>query len=337
MRAVVCSELGPASRLSLEELPDPVAGPGEVVMDVRAAALNFPDTLVIEGKYQMQPELPFIPGGEAAGVVVAAGEGVSGFPPGTPVMSMGLVGAFAEQWKVPAQSLMPKPGRLTFEEAAAFGLTYGTSYYALKQRANLQPGETLLVLGAAGGVGSSAVEIGKAMGATVIAAASSDEKLAFAAGMGADEGINYAVEDLRSRIKEITGGAGVDVVYDPVGGDLSEPALRSTAWNGRFLVIGFAAGDIPAIPLNLMLLKGVSVVGVFWGSWASRDPGASMENFSELFEMVDEGKLHPRVTDVFPLEDYEAAFDALTGRKARGKVVLSVAGASPESRVASSD
>ncbi len=325
MRAVVCSELGPASSLSLEELPDPVPGPGEVVMDVRAAALNFPDTLVIEGKYQMQPELPFIPGGEAAGVVVAAGEGVTGFPVGAPVMSMGLVGAFAEQWKVPAQSLMPKPDKLTFEEAAAFGLTYGTSYYALKQRANLQPGERLLVLGAAGGVGSSAVEIGKAMGATVIAAASTDEKLAFAAGMGADEGINYAAEDLRSRIKEITGGVGVDVVYDPVGGGLSEPALRSTAWNGRFLVIGFAAGDIPAIPLNLMLLKGVSVVGVFWGSWAGRDPVASQQNFAELFAMVEEGKLHPRVTDVYPLEQYAAAFDALTGRKARGKVVLSFA------------
>jgi NADPH2:quinone reductase len=324
MRAVVCSELGPAESLELVEIPDPVPGPGEVVLDVRAAALNFPDTLVIEGKYQMQPELPFIPGGEAAGVVAAAGEGVTGYPIGSPVISMGLVGAFAEKWKVPAQALMPKPEQLSFEEAAAFGLTYGTSYYALKQRADLQPGETLLVLGAAGGVGSSAVEIGKAMGARVIAAASTDEKLEFATAMGADAGINYSTDDLRARIKEITGGAGVDVVYDPVGGDMSEPALRSTAWNGRFLVIGFAAGPIPQIPLNLMLLKGVSVVGVFWGSWSTRDPMASMQNFGELFSMVAEGRLHPRVTDVYPLEDFESAFGALTGRRARGKVVLRV-------------
>lgn len=324
MRAVVCSELGPAEKLSLVDLPDPVPGPGEVVLDVRAAALNFPDTLVIEGKYQMKPELPFIPGGEASGVVSAVGEGVAGVPIGAPFISMGLVGAFAEKWKVPAHSLMPKPDKLSFEEAAAFGLTYGTSYYALKQRAGLQPGETLLVLGAAGGVGSSAVEIGKAMGARVIAAASTDEKLVFAADMGADEGINYTTEDLRGRIKELTGGAGADVVYDPVGGDLSEPALRSTAWNGRFLVIGFAAGPIPEIALNLALLKGLSIVGVFWGSWAGRDPAASMQNFGELFSMVDEGKLHPRVTDVFRLEDYEEAFGSLTGRRARGKVVLTI-------------
>ena len=324
MRAVVCSELGPAGNLSLQEVPDPVAEPGEVVIDVQAAALNFPDTLVIEGKYQFQPELPFIPGGEAAGLVSAIGDGVADVEVGSPVISMGLAGAFAEKWGVPAASLMPKPEKLSFEEAAAFGLTYGTSYYALKQRANLQPGETLLVLGAAGGVGSSAVEIGKAMGARVIAAASTDEKLAFAADMGADEGINYTTEDLRERIKELTSGAGVDVVYDPVGGDLSQPALRSTAWNGRFLVIGFAAGTIPEIPLNLMLLKGVSVVGVFWGSWSGRDPAASMQNFGELFAMVEEGELHPRVTDVYPLEEYEAAFDALTGRRARGKVVLTI-------------
>jgi len=324
MRAVVCSELGPAGNLSLKEMPDPVAGPGEVVIDVQAAALNFPDTLVIEGKYQFQPELPFIPGGEASGVVSAIGDGVAGVEVGSSVISMGLAGAFAEQWGVPAASLMPKPEKLSFEEAAAFGLTYGTSYYALKQRANLQAGETLLVLGAAGGVGSSAVEIGKAMGARVIAAASTDEKLAFAAAMGADEGINYTNEDLRERIKALTGGAGVDVVYDPVGGDLSEPALRSTAWNGRFLVIGFAAGTIPEIPLNLMLLKGVSAVGVFWGSWSGRDPAASMQHFGELFAMVEEGRLHPRVTDVFRLEDYEAAFGALTGRRARGKVVLTI-------------
>lgn len=324
MRAVVCTELGPVENLSLGEFPDPVPGPGELVIDVQAAALNFPDTLVIEGKYQFQPDLPFVPGGEAAGVVSAVGEGVDRFQIGDQVVALGVSGAFAERWKVEAFNAMPKPQELTPVEAAAFGLTYGTSYYALKQRADLQPGETLLVLGAAGGVGSSAVEIGKAMGARVIAAASTGEKLAFASDMGADELINYSTEDLRTRIKELTGGAGVDVVYDPVGGDLSEPALRSTAWNGRFLVIGFAAGSIPEIPLNLMLLKGVSVVGVFWGSWSGRDPAASMQNFGELFAMVGQGALHPRVTDVYPLEQYEDAFNALTGRRATGKVVLSL-------------
>jgi NADPH2:quinone reductase len=293
-----------------------------LVVDVRAAALNFPDTLIIEGKYQFQPDLPFVPGGEAAGVVAVLGEGVDRFQVGDPVVAMGVAGAFAEKWKVEAATTMPKPDELSFVEAAAFGLTYGTSYYALKQRAELQPGETLLVLGAAGGVGSSAVEIGKAMGARVIAAASTDEKLAFAADMGADEGINYATEDLRGRIKELTGGAGVDVVYDPVGGDMSELALRSTAWNGRFLVIGFASGTIPEIPLNLTLLKGVSVVGVFWGNWTAKDPAASRKNFGELFAMVGDGKLHPRVTDVYPLSEYEAAFSALTERRATGKVVL---------------
>ncbi|MDF1595550.1 MAG: NADPH:quinone oxidoreductase family protein [Acidimicrobiia bacterium] len=324
MRAVVCTELGPAGRLSIGEMPDPVPGPGEVVIDVRAAALNFPDTLVIEGKYQFQPDLPFVPGGEAAGLVSAVGDAVDRFAIGDPVVAMGVSGAFSEKWKVEASTTMPKPEHLSFVEAAAFGLTYGTSYYALKQRANLEPGETLLVLGAAGGVGSSAVEIGKAMGARVIAAASTEEKLAFATGMGADEIINYSTENLRDRIKALTDGRGVDVVYDPVGGELSELALRSTAWEGRFLVIGFASGAIPEIPLNLMLLKGVSLVGVFWGSWTSKDPAASLRNFGELFAMVAEGKLHPRVTDIYPLEEYEAAFEALTDRRATGKVVLTV-------------
>jgi NADPH2:quinone reductase len=219
---------------------------------------------------------------------------------------------------------MPMPEHLTYVEAAAFGLTYGTSYYALKQRANLQPGETLLVLGAAGGVGASAVEIGKAMGATVIAAASTAEKLTFASEMGADHGINYMDDNLRSRVEELTDGRGVDVVYDPVGGEFSEIALRSMAFNGRFLVIGFASGTIPQIRLNLALLKGVSIVGVFWGSWVGKDPAASAENFRELFDMVAGGTIHPRVTDVYPFAEYEAAFAALTGRRARGKVVLEV-------------
>lgn len=324
MRAVVCSELGPVDKLSLREFPDPEPGPGQIVIDVRAAALNFPDTLVIEGKYQFQPDLPFVPGGEAAGEVIALGEGVDRFKVGDAVIGMGVSGAFGERWAVDAVTAMPKPAALSFEEAAAFGLTYGTSFYALKQRARLAPGESLLVLGAAGGVGSSAVEIGKVMGAEVIAAASTDEKLDFARELGADHLINYGNQDLRERIKELTGGRGVDVVYDPVGGDLAEPALRSTAWEGRFLVIGFASGTIPSIPLNLALLKGVSIVGVFWGSWSGKDPRASLANFAELFEMVESGELHPRVTDVYPLEEYQSAFEALSRRRARGKVVLRI-------------
>lgn len=324
MRAVRCVELGPADRLELLDVADPTPGPGEVVVDVHAAALNFPDTLIIQGNYQFQPDLPFTPGGEAAGVVSAIGDGVSDVTVGSRVITIGLNGAFAEKWAVPATGLMPMPEHLTYVEAAAFGLTYGTSYYALKQRANLQPGETLLVLGAAGGVGASAVEIGKAMGATVIAAASTAEKLAFASEMGADHGINYMDDNLRGRIEELTDGRGVDVVYDPVGGEFSEVALRSMAFNGRFLVIGFASGTIPQIRLNLALLKGVSIVGVFWGSWLGKDPAASAENFRELFDMVARGTIHPRVTDVYPIEEYEAAFAALTGRRARGKVVLEV-------------
>lgn len=321
MKAVVCHELGPADRLRLEEVPAPEPGPGEVVVDVRAAALNFPDTLIIEGKYQFRPDLPFVPGAEASGIVAEVGAEVDGVAVGDRVAAVGVSGAFAERWSVPATSLIPVPDELSFEEAAGFGLTYGTSYYALKQRAGLQAGETLLVLGAAGGVGAAAVEIGAALGAHVIAAASTEEKLAFTRELGAAETINYATEDLRGRLKELA-PAGADVVYDPVGGDLSEAALRSTAWGGRFLVIGFASGDIPSIPLNLALLKGASIVGVFWGNWAQRDPAASQQNFAELAGKVAAGELRPRVSRVFPAEDYEAAFAELTGRTAIGKVVL---------------
>ena len=324
MRAIVCSELGPADRLSVQEVPDPRPSPTEVVIDVVAAGLNFPDTLIIEGKYQVRPDLPFVPGGEASGLVSAVGSDVRGFSVGDEVVAMGVSGAFAEKWAVDATALMPKPSSLEHRVAAGFGLTYGTSLYALKQRATLRPGETLLVLGAAGGVGSAAVDIGKAMGARVIAAASTDDKLAYAAGLGADEGINYTTDDFRKRIKELTEGRGVDVVYDPVGGDLSEQALRSMAWNGRFLVIGFATGSIPEIPLNLPLLKGVSITGVFWGAWTKRDPAASAANFAELSAMVDSGVLHPQVSAVYPLHEYVEAFGALTGRRAKGKVVLEI-------------
>jgi NADPH2:quinone reductase len=326
MRALICSELGPADQLSVREVPDPEPGSGEIVLDVQAAGLNFPDTLIIQGNYQFRPDLPFVPGGEAAGVVSAVGADVTRFSVGDEVIAMAVSGAFAEKWAVDANAVIPKPASLDFENAAGFGLTYGTSYYALKQRAGLQPGESLLVLGAAGGVGSSAVDIGKAMGARVIAAASTDQKLSYATRLGADDVINYSTEDLRDRIRDLTDGTGVDVVYDPVGGDLAETTLRSMAWNGRFLVVGFAAGSIPEIPLNLPLLKGVSIVGVFWGAWTKRDPAGLVSNFAELFAMVEQGRLSPQVSAAYPLERYVEAFGALTGRKAMGKVIFEISG-----------
>ncbi len=322
MRALVCRELGPADRLRIEDVAEPEPGPGEVVVDVAAAGLNFPDTLIIQGSYQFQPELPFTPGAEAAGTVSAVGEDVTGVAVGDRVVALGLFGAFAEKWKVPADGLIPIPEAMTEEQAAGFGLTYGTAYHALKDRAGLEAGEDLIVLGAAGGVGSAAVEIGKAMGARVIAAASTDEKLAFCRELGADDVINYGTEDLKTRMRELTGGKGADVVYDPVGGPYTEPALRSTAFGGRFLVIGFASGEIPAIPLNLPLLKVNSIVGVFWGSWSRRNPAASQRNFAELVQMVEEGRLSPRVTQVFDLDDFVEAFATLSGRRAIGKVLL---------------
>ncbi len=322
MRAVVCRELGPPDQLVLDDLPEPEAGPGQVLVDVRAAGLNYPDLLIIQGLYQLRPDLPFVPGAEAAGVVAEVGDGVTHVAPGDRVAVTPPVGAFAEKVAAPATHVMPIPPSLSFEQAAGFSIAYGTSYHALKQRAGLRRGETLLVLGAGGGVGSTAVELGKAMGATVIAAASSSEKLAYAESKGADLVLNYAEEDLKTRVREMTGGRGADVVYDPVGGDYSEPAVRATGWNGRFLVIGFASGDIPSIPLNLPLLKGVSIVGVFWGSWATRDPEASHENFRELFEMVEDGRIEPEATEVYDLADYQDAFRAISERRARGKLVL---------------
>jgi NADPH2:quinone reductase len=335
MRALICSELGPVENLVLGELPDPEPGPGEIVIDVQVAALNFPDTLVIEGKYQFRPEPPFSPGGEAAGVIAAVGAGVE-WEVGTPVVAVHAAGAFAEKWLVPAAMVLPLPAGLSFEQAAGFTMTYGTSYYALKQRADLQPGETLLVLGAAGGVGSAAVELGTAMGATVIAAASTADKLAFAGSLGADHTINYLAADLREEVKEITNGRGVDVVYDPVGGALSEAALRSIAWDGRHLVVGFAAGDIPSIPLNLPLLKSASIVGVFWGAWMQRGSPATAENTRELYAMAATGRIEPRISAIHALDDYGEAFADLTSRTAAGKVLLRVAGSPAGSRSSSS-
>lgn len=322
MRALLCTEYGTQDKLRVADVDENVPGPGEVTIDVKAASLNFPDLLVIQGLYQFRPEPPFVPGGEASGVVSEVGEGVTGVVPGQRVMAVGVKGAFAERWVVDELSVLPMPDAMSFETAAALTLTYGTSYHALKQRAKLKAGETLLVLGASGGVGSAAVEIAKTMGAVVIAAASNDEKLEFCRELGADETINYATENLKDRTKEITEGRGVDVVYDPVGGDLSEQAFRAIAWKGRHLVVGFTAGEIPSIPWNLPLLKGASIVGVFWGSFKERERPNHMANSAELFELIESGSLDPRVTAVFSLEEYQRAFDLMASRSVRGKVVL---------------
>jgi len=322
MRALVCHSLTGIDGLKVEEnWQEPVAGPGEVLVDVQAASLNYPDVLMLRGLYQEKPPLPFIPGLELAGVVAAVGEGVTRSKPGDRVVAY-ATRAVAERVAVRQEFVLPMPSTLDFAAASGLCLTYFTSYHALKQRAQLAAGETLLVLGAAGGVGVTAVELGKVMGATVIAAASSDEKLEVARSLGADHLVNYSTQDLRERIKEITGGAGVDVVYDPVGGPYTEPAVRSLAWKGRYLVIGFAAGDIPKLPINLLLLKGASLVGVFFGAFAKREPKVHLQNVRELWEMLETGKLKPVVGEVHPLEDYAKAFRSLEGRTAKGKVVI---------------
>ena len=325
MRAVVCKVLGPASQLVLDnDFPVPSMGDNDVLIKVKSAGMNFPDTLIIEGKYQSKPELPFIPGNELSGVVEAVGRNVSKFGVGDSVVSMVGHGAFCELAVADQSVVFSMPKTLSFTEAAGIGVTYFTTYHAYKQRANLQPGETVLVLGAGGGVGITAVELAKAMGAKVIAAASTAEKLALAKRMGADELINYSEQPLKETVKELTGGKGVDVVYDPVGGDFSEEALRCMAWKGRFLVIGFAAGPIPKIPLNLALLKGCDIVGVFWGAFTVREPELYRRNIDELWSMFSEGKLKPVVTDKFSLENFEQGFNCLSERRARGKVVLEI-------------
>ena len=293
MKAILCKAWGGPESLVLEELPSPRPGAGEVVIDVKAAGVNFPDVLIIQNKYQVKPPLPFAPGAELAGVIKETGAGVTGFAPGDRVIAMVSWGAYAEECVAPAAQLVPMPPGLDFATAAAFTLTYGTSWHALKDRGQLRGGETLLVLGAAGGVGLAAVEIGKALGARVIAAASSAEKLAVCRAHGADETIDYATEDLRARLKQLTGDKGADVVFDPVGGPYTEPAIRSTAWRGRYLIVGFANGEIPRIPLNLMLLKGSSLVGVYWGDWTRREPRAAAEGMKELLGWLAAGKLRP--------------------------------------------
>jgi len=322
MKAVLCKQFGPPESLVIEELPSPKASAGEVVVSVKAASLNFPDVLIIQNKYQFKPPLPFSPGSEMSGVVKEVGEGVQGFKPGDRVIAFTTYGAFAEEVKVDAARLVPIPEGMDFNSAAAFLLTYGTSDHALRDRGALKAGETLLVLGAAGGVGLAAIEIGKAIGAKVIACASSADKLDVCKQHGADAGINYATEDMREKIKELTGGKGVDVIYDAVGGPYSEPALRSSAWRGRLLVVGFAAGDIPKIPLNLTLLKGCSIVGVFWGDFARREPRAFAESIGQLGKWFREGKLRPHVSQTFPLAQAVDALKLMAARKVKGKVVL---------------
>src|SRR3989441_1514720 len=301
MKAVLCKEYGPPESLVLEDVEPLKPGTGQVVISVKACGVNFPDTLIIQGKYQFKPPMPFAPGGEVAGVVKEVGEGVDTVKVGDRVIAFIGWGGFAEEVLTDATRLIPMPGSMDFTDAAAFVMTYGTSHYALKDRAQLKPGETLLVLGAAGGVGLAAVEIGKVMGARVIAAASTDEKLEVCKQHGADEVINYTTQDLRERVKELTSGNGVDVVYDPVGGNYSEAALRGMAWGGRFLVIGFTAGEIPRIPLNLTLLKGCSIVGVFWGPFTMREPKRNREYIQELLTWYEEGKIRPVVSATYPL------------------------------------
>ena len=324
MRAVLCKAYGPPDTLVVEEIAPLVAAPGEVVIAVKAASVNFPDVLIIENKYQLKPPLPFSPGSEVAGVVKAVGDGVTHLNAGDRVMAIVGYGAFAEEVKTEARRALPLPAGMDFDSAAAFGLTYATSDHALTDRGALQAGETLLVLGAAGGVGLAAIEIGKILGARVIACASTDEKLAVCRDHGADETINYVGEDLRERIKTLTGGAGPNVVYDPVGGSYTELALRSIAWRGRLLVVGFAAGDIPKIPLNLTLLKGCAIVGVFWGDFTRREPLKFAESMERLGRWYAEGRLRPLISDRLPLARAADALKKMAKREVVGKIVLTV-------------
>lgn len=322
MKALLCKTLGGPEELVIEDLPAPAPGPGEVRVRVAVAALNFFDTLIIAGRYQVKPDLPFSPGAEAAGVVDALGEGVTGFRVGERVIAHLGYGACREAVVVPAAALSRVPDGVSDEQAAGLTVTYGTSLHALKDRAALRPGETLAVLGASGGVGLAAVELGRAMGARVIACASSADKLEAARAHGADLLLDYGQENLREGLRRLGGEAGIDVVYDPVGGDFAEPALRALNWKGRFLVVGFAAGPIPKIPLNLVLLKGIDVLGVHWGAFVRQEPQVHAENQAQLLALVAAGKLTAKVHGVYPLEEAQAALGVLSRREAVGKVLL---------------
>jgi NADPH2:quinone reductase len=322
MRALVCKAYGSPDDLVVEERDDPVPAAGEILVDIRAAGINFPDVLLIAGQYQVKTPPPFIPGHEAAGTVAAVGEGANRYKAGDRVIITPPTGAFAERCAVPEWLAMPIPGGLDFGQAAGFTITYSTSFHALCQHAGLREGETVLVLGAAGGVGVTAVEIAKALGARVIAAASTDEKLEFARSAGADETVNYGDTSLKETVREITGGDGADVIYDPVGGEIGEQALRAIARGGRYLVIGFASGAIPNFPANLLLLKEASAMGVWWGPWAMRNPARQADNLATMAGMIDKGQLRPRVTGSYSLDEFSEAFRAITARRVRGKVVF---------------
>jgi len=322
MKALLCTRYGTPDDLQIADIADPSPGPGEAVVRVGAAALNFFDTLIIAGKYQFKPEMPFSPAAEFAGTVEEVGAGVSSVKVGDRVLGYTVYGAARERVAIAAERLIRLPDAVDDDHAAGVCVTYGTTLYALKDRAHLQRGETLAVLGASGGVGLAAVELGKLMGARVIACASSAEKVAFARDHGADDGIDYKAENLKDALRRATNGRGADVIYDPVGGAYSEAALRSIAWLGRFLVVGFAAGDIPKLPLNLVLLKGCDVQGVFWGSWIERDKAGHRANTEQLLAWVAEGKLKPHVHAVYPLSEAADALKAIATRKVMGKVIL---------------
>jgi len=322
MHAWLCENPTGVEALQWKELPTPEPKAGEVRVAIKAASLNFPDLLIVQNKYQMKPPLPFVPGSEYAGVVEAVGADVSQLKPGDAVAAFGGTGGFATHAIVPAALVMPLPPGFAFDDAAAFILTYATTHHALLDRAAMKPGETLLVLGAAGGVGTAAIQIGKIAGARVIAAASSDEKLALCREIGADDTINYSTGNIRDALKRLTNGKGPDVVYDPVGGDLAEPVFRSIAWRGRYLVIGFAQGPIPALPLNLALLKGASIVGVFWGDFARREPKANARALAELATWYAQGKVKPVIDRRLPMPELPKAYALMGTRKVRGKLVM---------------
>lgn len=322
MKALLCTRYGTPDDLEFADVPDPEPGPGEAVVKVAAAALNFFDTLIIAGKYQTKPAMPFSPSAEFSGTVERVGAGVTGLKAGDRVLGYSGHGAARERIALSAERLVKLPDGVDFDRAAGLTVTYGTSLYALKDRARLQPGETLAVLGASGGAGLAAVELGKIMGARVIACASSAEKVEFTKKHGADAGIDYGKEDLKDALRRATDGRGADVIYDPVGGDYAEAALRSIAWYGRFLVVGFAAGEIPKLPLNLVLLKGCDVVGVFWGSWIERDKAGHRANTEQLLQWCAQGKLSSHVHAVYPLREAAAALKAIAARKVMGKVIL---------------
>lgn len=324
MKAIVCNSYGPPSNLVYSDIDDPKPGDDEILIKVHACGINFPDTLIIQGLYQFKPEFPFSPSGDIAGVVDAVGANVKKFKPGDEVIAMSTYGGMAEKAIAKQGITFPKPPGMPMINAASFMIAYGTSYHALVDRAQIKKGETLLVLGASGGVGLSAVELGKHLGARVIAAASSEDKLSLCKSYGADELINYTEVDLKSTVKELTGGKGVDVIYDPVGGDFSEKALRAIAWKGRHLVIGFAAGGIPKIPLNLALLKGCSLVGVFWGSFAQKEGKKNMQNTMELLKLFSTGALKPHIHKIYSLEEGPEALQDMVDRKVKGKAVIKI-------------